>query len=140
MKYEIKNLDELNKFAKKFISKLKGTETICLSGDLGAGKTAFTKELFKELGCIQNVTSPTFNILKIYDSPLCPLYHIDAYRLEGIGYDQVLDDYLFDDNAIKVVEWYNFLDESLFNNPIKIDVIKNKDDSRIYSVEGICLD
>jgi len=140
MKYEIKNLEELNIFAKKFISKLKGCETICLSGELGAGKTAFTKELFKELGCVQNVTSPTFNILKIYDCPTCALYHIDAYRLENLGYDQVLDDYLFDNNAIKVVEWYNFLDESLFTDAIKINVIKNKDDSRTYEVDGICLD
>ena len=86
----VSNLDELKSFAKEFANKLKGNELIALKGDLGAGKTTFTKFVGKELGVKEEIISPTFNIVKIYESKLGPLYHIDAYRLEDLGMDSVI--------------------------------------------------
>ena len=139
MKVEINNLKELEKFAFEFSKHLKGNETIGLKGPLGAGKTTFTKGIGKALKVKEEIISPTFNIVKVYDSILGPLYHIDCYRLENLGYDPILDDYLFDDKAIKVVEWYNFLEEDLFTDAIKIEIAVIND-KRILNIEGICLD
>ncbi len=117
----VSDLDELKSFAKEFANKLKGNELIALKGDLGAGKTTFTKFVGKELGVKEEIISPTFNIVKIYESKLGPLYHIDAYRLEDLGYDPILDDYLYDYNSLRFVEWFNFLDDPIFNDAIQMN-------------------
>ena len=117
----VSNLNELEAFAKEFANKLKGNELIALKGDLGAGKTTFTKFVGKELGVKEEIISPTFNIVKIYESKLGPLYHIDAYRLEDLGYDPILDDYLYDYNSLRFVEWFNFLDDPIFNDAIQMN-------------------
>lgn len=116
----VNSLEELEKFAKEFAKKLKGNELIALKGDLGAGKTTFTKLVGKELDVKEEIISPTFNIVKIYESKLGPLYHIDAYRLEDLGYDPILDDYLYDYNSLRFVEWFNFLDDPIFNDAIQM--------------------
>lgn len=97
-------------FAKKFASKLKGGEVIGLIGDLGAGKTIFTKGLAKGLGINDNITSPTFVLMKIYNikqKNIKKLVHVDAYRLKtpkdmlAIG----IDEYFNRDDTIIAVEW-----------------------------------
>lgn len=98
-------------FAKKFAENLKGGEVIGLIGDLGAGKTVFTKGLAAGLGVKDNVNSPTFVLMKVYDikkrtSQIKKLVHLDAYRIKpsakiaNIG----LEDYMDEKNVI-VVEW-----------------------------------
>jgi len=105
--------------AKKMAAELHGGEVLCLIGDLGAGKTAFTKGLAAGLGVTNTITSPSFVLMKVYpvtfSSPLrkgrlggveC-LAHIDAYRLSDGG--QLADigvlDYFKDSNCITVIEW-----------------------------------
>ncbi|PMP77673.1 MAG: tRNA (adenosine(37)-N6)-threonylcarbamoyltransferase complex ATPase subunit type 1 TsaE, partial [Sulfurihydrogenibium sp.] len=66
-KVKIENLQELDKFTKQFASMLKGDEVILLEGDLGAGKTTFTKFLLKHLGVEEDVTSPTFTVMNEYE-------------------------------------------------------------------------
>ena len=122
----VNSLEELEKFAKEFAKKLKGNELIALKGDLGAGKTTFTKFVGKELDVKEEIISPTFNIVKIYESKLGPLYHIDAYRLEDLGYDPILDDYLYDYNSLRFVEWFNFLDDPIFNDAIQMSFDKRR--------------
>ena len=82
---------------------LEARDTITLEGDLGAGKTTFTKALAKGLGIKRTVNSPTFTILKQYEGRL-PLNHLDVYRLgesdEDLGWDE-----LFYGDAVSVVEW-----------------------------------
>jgi len=99
--------------AKLFADRLNGGEVICLIGDLGAGKTAFTKGLAQGLGIKNIITSPTFVLMKVYETKktkikkLITLVHIDAYRLNN-G-EQLLEigaeDYLADPNCITVIEW-----------------------------------
>jgi tRNA threonylcarbamoyladenosine biosynthesis protein TsaE len=78
-----------------------------LDGDLGAGKTTLTQGIARGLGVKRTVTSPTFNILKIYQGTMT-LYHIDAYRLEGVQQDLGFDEFL-DDDGLTVIEWSQFV-------------------------------
>ncbi|MCF7924253.1 MAG: tRNA (adenosine(37)-N6)-threonylcarbamoyltransferase complex ATPase subunit type 1 TsaE [Candidatus Izimaplasma sp.] len=91
---------------------------IGLSGDLGSGKTTFTKYLAKEIGVIDVLNSPTFTILKTYKGNF-DLYHMDVYRLEGIGYDYELDDFIYG-KGIAVIEWCEYIEVMLPEDIIKL--------------------
>ena len=112
--------------AKKIVSKLKGGEVICLMGDLGAGKTAFTKGLAQALKVKNIVTSPTFVLMKVYKADhknIKTLVHIDAYRLsngqdlENIG----ALDYFGDKSCITVIEWAERIKDVWPKRVIKIE-------------------
>ena len=82
------------------------------------------------------IISPTFNIVKIYQSSLGALYHIDAYRLENMGYDPVLDDYLYDEKALRFVEWYDFIKDPIFDKAIIINIeVDKKTEKRKITIE-----
>lgn len=105
MKQHSSSNEELINLGVKFAKNLKPQDIIILNGELGAGKTTFTKGIAKALGIKRTITSPTFNIVKEYEDKLC---HIDAYRVsdEDLG----IDDYI-DRNFIICIEWSeNILD------------------------------
>ena len=83
---------------------------ICLNGDLGSGKTVFTKG-FASAMAIDEVTSPTFNIIKEYDGEL-PMYHMDVYRtngkVDGIGIDEY-----FEKGGVTIIEWAEMIEDIL---------------------------
>lgn len=95
-------------------------DVITLEGDLGAGKTTFTKGIAKGLGVKRAVTSPTFMIIKEYDGEL-PLYHMDAYRLEHSDEDIGFDEYFYGD-GISVVEWASFIEDYLPEERLMIKI------------------
>ena len=103
---------------------------LTLQGDLGAGKTTFTKGIGKGLGVKKVINSPTFTIVKVYSGKL-PLYHFDAYRLEGqneeLGYEE-----MFEDEGVCVVEWPQFIDDILPKERLEISILKNEDNSRTF--------
>ena len=108
--YIAKSQAETEKIAKELVQKLRGGEVLALVGNLGAGKTVFVKGLAKALGIEDNITSPTFVLMKLYQSQhkkIKRLVHVDCYRLEKtedlteIG----LADYLNDPENIVVIEW-----------------------------------
>ncbi len=103
---------------------------ILLDGDLGAGKTTFTKGLAVGLGVEDIVNSPTFTIAKSYSGRLA-LNHLDVYRLEGLDEDFGIEEYL-GDNEVLVVEWSKFIDKDIFNEYLHIQ-IDYLDDSRILT-------
>jgi tRNA threonylcarbamoyladenosine biosynthesis protein TsaE len=119
---------------KKLTKSLKGGEVIALIGDLGAGKTVFTKGLASGLGIKQAVNSPTFVVMKIYKSlkatssklKAITLVHIDAYRLKsgdelkGIG----IEDYLNKPDTVTVIEWADRVKDTLPKNT-KFIYLKN---------------
>ena len=98
--------EETKRCAAALARLLRGTEVIALDGDLGAGKTHFTQGLAEGLGIKRSVTSPTFNVLVVYDEGRIPLYHFDLYRLEK---PEELDDIAFaeyvDSPGISCIEW-----------------------------------
>lgn len=92
---------------------LQAGDVIVLNGDLGAGKTTFTKGLAQGLGVQRVIKSPTFTIIREYLDGRLPLYHMDVYRLENGGGDELgLDEY-FDGDGVSVVEWAQFVEEDL---------------------------
>ena len=100
-----KSLNDTNKIGKLIASCLFKGAVISLDGDLGAGKTTFTKSLGEYLGVKEEISSPTFNILKCYFDGTLPLYHIDAYRLEdGINMDIGLEE-VIEGDGVCVIEW-----------------------------------
>ncbi len=122
------NLGETEKLAQKFADVVNETGAfVCLYGDIGAGKTAFTKFVCKYLGVEQKVTSPSFVILNEYHSGKIPVYHFDLYRLEDIGVKTViseLEEYS-EGRILTMVEWAEFSDNQVpFDRiDIKIDYI-----------------
>ena len=104
-----KNIEETNHIAKDLADKLQGGETIALSGNLGVGKTVFVKALAKALGIKEEVTSPTFVLMKVYDikhKHIRQFVHADCYRLDGVEdlKDIGLSDFM-EDNTVIVIEW-----------------------------------
>lgn len=96
-------------FAESIADKCKGNEIIILNGDLGSGKTTFTKGFAKALGITTDVTSPTFTLMKSYKGERLDLYHFDLYRVENIDDIEELgfDEY-FDCGGVCVIEWNKF--------------------------------
>ena len=89
------------------------SDVLVLDGDLGAGKTTFTKGLAKGLDIPDLIKSPTFTIIREYHDGRLPLYHMDAYRLENRGAEDLgLEEY-FDSDGVSVVEWAQFVEDEL---------------------------
>ncbi len=130
----INNLIEMEELAKDLSNKLFPGFVLCLEGDLGAGKTTFTKYLGKHMGIKDTINSPTFTILKIYEHTL-PLYHMDVYRLQGIGADYDLEEYIYDD-GVCVIEWYHHIEESLPEAFLSMTITIDEDNKRRIMLEG----
>ena len=105
-------------------------------GDLGAGKTAFTRGLARGLGCTDIVTSPTYTIVNEYLGGRLPLFHFDMYRLRSSDdlFDIGWDDYL-DRNGVCAVEWSENVDDAM-EDAIYITIEKLGDDARRITIEG----
>ncbi|GEN57751.1 tRNA (adenosine(37)-N6)-threonylcarbamoyltransferase complex ATPase subunit type 1 TsaE [Halolactibacillus alkaliphilus] len=134
--YHVYTADETKRLAEKIAKLLRRNDCLTLSGDLGAGKTTFTKGLGIGLGVKRTINSPTFTIVKVYQGEK-PLYHIDAYRLEDEEEDIGFDDYFYGD-GVTVVEWPQFIQSFLPKERLDI-VIKKIDDSdeRLITLKAI---
>ena len=115
---------------------LKPGTVIAYQGDLGAGKTAFTRGLAKGLGADDMVTSPTYTIVNEYLGGRCPLFHFDMYRLASSDdlWDIGWDDYL-DRNGVCAVEWSENVADAM-EDPIVITIEKLGEESRRITIEG----
>ena len=102
---------------------------ISLIGELGSGKTVFTKAFANSLGITEPVTSPTFNIIKEYNEGELPLYHMDVYRVDGNVKDLNLDEYFYG-NGITIVEWGDMIGEFLPEERLDIIIKVNGEDKR----------
>lgn len=94
---------------------------ILLNGDLSSGKTTFTKGIGKALGVQGVINSPTFTILKSYEG-IRTLNHLDLYRMDGIGLDFDLEEYILDPEAISVIEWPNQVKELIPNQYVCVEL------------------
>ncbi|HFU4011628.1 TPA: tRNA (adenosine(37)-N6)-threonylcarbamoyltransferase complex ATPase subunit type 1 TsaE [Streptococcus suis] len=108
---------------------LQPNQVLVLSGELGAGKTTFTKGLALGLDIKQMIKSPTYTIVREYEGRL-PLYHLDIYRI-GDDPDSIdLDDFLYG-NGVTVIEWGNLLDSSLLDDYLFIRIEKEGNGRRL---------
>ncbi len=126
--FESRSEAETVNVAKEFANTLKPGSIVALAGDLGAGKTAFTKGVAKAFGVNEDVTSPTFTIVNQYDGEALTLYHFDAYRLENVSIDDCdwLDDYFFSD-GVCLIEWAENIKDVLPKGYKTVRIEKNID-------------
>ena len=106
---------------------------ICLNGELGSGKTVFTKAFANALGIEDDVTSPTFNIIKEYPDGELPLYHMDVYRLDGNIKDVPIEEY-FDKGGVTIIEWAEMITDNLPEERLDIDIKVTGEDTRVFII------
>lgn len=125
MKFESFSAEETYALGKKLGEEAKPGAVFCLSGDLGVGKTVFTKGFAVGLGVTDTVNSPTFTIVQEYKGRL-PFYHFDVYRIEEpeemeeIGYE----DYFYGDGAC-MIEWAELIEELIPADALKVRISKD---------------
>lgn len=136
IEYEWKaaNAEETAAFAERIAGCLEPGDVIALEGDLGAGKTTFTKGLAKGLGVTRTVNSPTFTIIKEYKGRL-PLYHMDVYRVSSEEEDLGFDEY-FEGGGVTIVEWAHLIQEQLPNELLTISIYRTGDTARRFAVKA----
>jgi tRNA threonylcarbamoyladenosine biosynthesis protein TsaE len=127
--------EETMEFAVRLSEQLQPKDVIALEGDLGAGKTTFTKGLAKGLGITRAVSSPTFTIVKEYKGRL-PLYHMDVYRLEDTFEDLGFDEY-FEGDGVTVIEWAHLIKPQLPDELLYIHLYHHGDQERKMVLEPI---
>ncbi len=131
----MESVQETVHFAENLAKYLTPGDVITLNGDLGAGKTTFTKGIAKGLGVERTVNSPTYTIVKEYKGRL-PLYHMDVYRLENQEEDIGFDEY-FNGEGVSVVEWSKFIDEFLPEERLEIEINKVSEEHRELQLKPI---
>lgn len=94
---------------------------ICLEGDLGSGKTVFAKAFALALGVTENITSPTFTIIKEYYGGEMPLFHMDVYRLNEVKQDLGIEEY-FTKKGVTIIEWSDLIEDILPKNRLDIRI------------------
>ena len=100
---------------------------LCLQGHLGSGKTMFTKGFAKALEVKEEITSPTFNIIKEYTSGELPLYHMDVYRLDGKVDDLGIEEY-YTKGGITIIEWADMIPDYLPEERLDIKIKNSSED------------
>lgn len=123
---------ETIEFAQNLESEKFPNMVICLNGELGSGKTMFTKAFANALGIQENVTSPTFNIIKEYEGEL-PLYHMDVYRLDGNTEGVGIEEYFTKDGVV-IIEWANTIKDILPEERLDIKIKVAGENSRVLIV------
>ena len=141
MIYETNSEKETFELGKNLGEQAKAGQIFCLNGDLGVGKTVFTQGFAKGLGIEENVNSPTFTIIQVYEEGRIPLYHFDVYRIADpeemyeIGYEE----YFFGE-GVCLIEWSKLIEELIPEEAINIEIDKNLEkglDYRKITVEGL---
>ena len=135
---ELANLEQTRDLAKAFAKVLKPTMVVLLTGDLGAGKTTFVKDVVFALGCEDLVTSPTFTLLNTYNVKF-PVYHFDMYRLSSaeeamnVGFEEYFDKNTLD--GVCFVEWPENVEGLINDVDYVIEIEKNGDLRRTITIK-----
>ncbi len=132
------NVADTERIAALLAGTLRGGDVIALHGDLGAGKTQFTRGLVRALGGdAALVSSPTYVLLHVYPTPTLTVYHLDAYRVggaddfEAIGFDELLEQ-----NGVVVVEWPSRVSELLPAGTVDVTIDTRDEMTREISIDG----
>lgn len=133
MEYKFTSKNEMNtiELAQNFESEKFPNMIICLNGELGSGKTVFTKGIANALGIKESITSPTFTIIKEYEGEL-PLYHMDVYRLNGNVEGTGIEEY-FTKGGVVVIEWADTIQDILPEErlDIKFKIVEGNENTRV---------
>ena len=136
MQFITNSPEETEKVGAALAAVLQPGTVLAFTGDLGAGKTAFTRGLAKGLGAAERVTSPTYTVVNEYLSGRMPLFHFDMYRLESADdlWDIGWEDYL-ERGGVCAVEWSENVAEAM-EDAIRICIEKTGEDTRTITIEG----
>ena len=129
-KFTSRSIDDTFNLAENLESEKFPGMLICLSGELGSGKTAFVKGFAKALGITETVTSPTFALVKEYHDGEMPLNHMDVYRLEDSDEEFGLKDYLNGD-SVTIIEWPEMIEDQIPEERLDIKFKVVDDDVRV---------
>lgn len=121
---------ETIEIAQNFESEKFPNMVICLEGDLGSGKTIFTKGFAQAMEIEENITSPTFNIIKEYTTGDMPLYHMDVYRLDGKIDELGIEEY-FNKGGVVIIEWADMIKDYLPEERLDIKIKVLDEDARV---------
>lgn len=138
IKMKLANLEQTRDLAKAFAKVLKPPMVVLLTGDLGAGKTTFVKDVVFALGCEDLVTSPTFTLLNTYNAKF-PVYHFDMYRLSSaeeamnVGFEEYFDKNTLD--GVCFVEWPENVEGLINDVDYVIEIEKNGDLRRTVTIK-----
>ena len=138
MQYVSNSEEETEALGVRLADELKAGAVIAFTGDLGAGKTAFTRGLARGLGVGGRVTSPTFTIVNEYEGGRLPLFHFDMYRLGSSDelFDIGWEDYL-NRGGVCAVEWSENVSDALEEDAISVEICRGElDNQRIITIEG----
>ena len=133
MVIEVRQEQETYELGKKLGQEASPGQVYALIGDLGVGKTVFTKGFAKGLGIEEHISSPTFTIVQVYEDGRLPFFHFDVYRIgdieemDEIGYE----DYFYGE-GVSFVEWANIIEELLPKDHIRITIEKDLDQGFDY--------
>jgi len=118
--------EETKNLGKKLATESKAGDIFCLVGDLGVGKTVFSKGFSEGLKIDEIITSPTFSILNVYDKYEIPFYHFDVYRINHINEmeDTGYEDYFYGD-GVCLIEWADIVREIIPQNAVWITIEKD---------------
>ena len=132
----LNSLEECNNFSKRFSKTLKKGDVISLVGDLGAGKTTFTKFLGESLGINEDITSPTFNLVNMYSGKF-EFNNMDLYRIDFPEelYQIDYENYFYPD-GITVIEWAEKAGYLLPKNLVEVEILKISENSRKIVIKG----
>ncbi len=132
---------ETEELGARLAERLEPGAVIAFTGDLGAGKTAFTRGLARGLGISDRVTSPTFTIVNEYEGGRLPLFHFDMYRLGSSDelFDIGWEDYLAR-GGVCAVEWSENVSGALEEGSVLVEIRRGaRDNQRVIAVEGVAL-
>ena len=134
MQYKITTYDESDtiELAQNIESEKFANMVICLEGDLGSGKTVFAKAFARAMGITDNITSPTFNIIKEYQGDM-KLFHMDVYRLSDMKQDIGIEEY-FTKRGITIIEWSDLIEDILPKNRLKIRIKMVDENTRQFVI------
>ena len=138
MEYCSNSVAETEELGAQLAARLRPGDVVAYTGDLGAGKTAFTRGIARGLGIPERVTSPTFTIVNEYEGGRLPLFHFDMYRLGSseelfdIGWEEYLAR-----GGVCAVEWSENIADALEEGTIRVDIRRGAhDDQRIITITG----
>ena len=142
MTYVTNSPAETEALGQRLAERLQPGDVIAYTGDLGAGKTAFTRGLARGLGITERITSPTFTIVNEYQGGRLPLFHFDMYRLRDADhlFDIGWEDFLRR-GGICAVEWSENIRDALYEDTLLVDIRRGvTDGQRIITLHGPGLD
>ena len=128
--------NETKEIGHKLAEVLPNGSVVLLLGDLGAGKTTLVRGVAEALGITEKITSPTFNIMKLYLKGKKVLVHIDAYRLEDNNNDIGLEEFIGTERGLTFIEWPMYISHLLPDDVITINIKNVGDDNREITIEG----